>query len=207
MLQPLEKNYKVHVSIFFRAGRALATLLIWINETNESQVCIDLTFANGRDHPMAASRNPLATDHLPFFITAPGDTDLLFNSTVVFTVVSVVLTGVILLKIRSIPDSIAHKSQKVQLDVVALLCLLSLLTQEHILWVAALILAFLDIPDFLTPVNRIAASMETMAGQEGRPPPPHQNVGQLRVRQKAGAMGTSHKNSPNKNSENNPPSS
>ena len=68
---------------------------------------------------MTASRNPLATEHLPFFITAPGDTDGLFNITVVFTVVMVVLTGVILLTIHMLPDRIAHKSQKVQLDVVA----------------------------------------------------------------------------------------
>jgi hypothetical protein len=103
---------------------------------------------------------------LPFFITAPKDTDLLFNATLVFTVVVVVLTGVILLRIQLLPDRIARRSQKVQLDVVALLCLLSLLMRENIFWVAALILAYLDIPDFLTPVNRIAASMETMAGQE-----------------------------------------
>lgn len=115
---------------------------------------------------MTASRNPLATEHVPFFITAPGDTDVLFNITLVFIVVLVVLTGVTLLRIHMLPDHIAHKSQKVQLDVVALLCLLSLLTHQNILWIAALILAFIDIPDFLTPVNRIAASVETIAGQE-----------------------------------------
>lgn len=112
---------------------------------------------------MAAARNPLATEHMPFFITAPGDTDVLFNATLVFTVVLVVLTGVILLRIHMLPDHIAHTSQKVQLDVVALLCLLSLLTHSNVLWIAALLLAYVDIPDFLTPVNRIAPSMETMA--------------------------------------------
>ena len=115
---------------------------------------------------MTASRNPIATEHMPFFITAPGDSDVLFNISVVFTVAMFVLTGVIWLTIQSLPDRIANKSQKVQLDVVALLCLLSLLTRENIFWVAALILAFLDIPDFLTPVKRIAASMKTMAGQK-----------------------------------------
>ena len=33
-------------------------------------------------------------------------------------------------------------------------------------WVAALLLAFIDIPDFLTPFRRIATSVETIAGQE-----------------------------------------
>jgi multisubunit Na+/H+ antiporter MnhF subunit len=144
--------------------------LTQINETNESQVCIDL-FANRRGRPVTASRNPLATEHLPFFITAPRDTDVLFNITLVFTIAMIVLTGVVFLTIHSLPDRIAHKSKKVQLDVVCLLCLLSLLTHENILWVAALILAFLDIPDFLTPVNRIAASVETIAEQESAESP------------------------------------
>ena len=48
----------------------------------------------------------------------------------------------------------------------ALLCLLALLTHEHIFWFIAIVLAFIDIPDFLTPVTRIARSVETMAGQE-----------------------------------------
>ena len=47
-----------------------------------------------------------------------------------------------------------------------MLCLLALLTHEHLFWFVAIVLAFIDIPDFLTPVNRIASSVESMAGQE-----------------------------------------
>jgi hypothetical protein len=119
---------------------------------------------------VTASRNPIATEHMPFFITAPGDSDVLFNISVVFTVAMFVLTGVIWLTIQSLPDRIANKSQKVQLDVVALLCLLSILFRENIFWVAALILAFLDIPDLLTPVKRIAASVATVARRGKKPP-------------------------------------
>jgi hypothetical protein len=60
----------------------------------------------------------------------------------------------------------AHKSKKILLDLIALLCLLALLTHQHLFWFAAILLAFIDVPDFLTPVNRIARSVETMAGQE-----------------------------------------
>jgi len=115
---------------------------------------------------MTAAPNPIATHNLPFFITAPGDTDVLFNVTLVFVVASIVLTGVIFLTIHSLPERMAHKSKKVQLDIVALLCLLALLTHEHLFWFAAILLAFIDIPDFLTPVTRIASSVETIAGQE-----------------------------------------
>ena len=115
---------------------------------------------------MTVSPNPIATTQVPFFITAPGDTDVLFNVTLVFLVTCIILTGVIFLTIHSLPERMAHKSQKILLDLIALLCLLALLTHEHLFWFAAIVLAFIDIPDFLTPVNRIASSVESMAGQE-----------------------------------------
>ena len=119
-----------------------------------------------------ASPNPIATEHLPFFITAPGDTDVLFNIMVVFVIGAVVLTGVVFLTIHSLPERMAHRSKKIQLDLIAVLCLLALLLHEHVFWFAALILAFIDIPDFLTPVSRIATSVEAMAAQESAAAPP-----------------------------------
>jgi hypothetical protein len=115
---------------------------------------------------LTGSPNPVATEHLPFFITAPGSTDVLFNIMVVFVVGSIVATGIIFLTIHSLPERMAHKSKKIQFDIVAVLCLLALFTHEHIFWFAALLLAFIDIPDFLTPFRRIATSVETIAGQE-----------------------------------------
>lgn len=115
---------------------------------------------------MTASPNPIATTHVPFFITAPGETDVLFNATLVILVGCVILTGVVFLTIHSLPERMAHKSKKILLDLIALLCLLALLTHNHFFWFVAIVLAFIDIPDFLTPVNRIASSVESMAGQE-----------------------------------------
>lgn len=115
---------------------------------------------------MTGSPSSIATTHMPFFITAPGETDVLFNITLWFVVACIILTGVVFLTIHSLPERMAHKSKKVLLDLIALLCLLALLTHNHLFWFVAIILAFIDIPDFLTPVNRIADSMESMAGQE-----------------------------------------
>jgi hypothetical protein len=103
---------------------------------------------------------------MPFFITAPGQTDVLFNITLWFVVACIVLTGVIFFTIHSLPERMAHKSQKILFDLIALLCLLALLTHEHLFWFAAIVLAFIPIPDFLTPMNRIATSVVAMAGQE-----------------------------------------
>jgi hypothetical protein len=115
---------------------------------------------------LSTSPNPVATEHLPFFITAPGDTDMLYNIMVVFVVGMIVLAGVVFLTIHSLPERMAHKTKKIQLDIVAVLCLLALLTNEHVFWVAALLLAYIDFPDFSTPFNRIAAATETIAAQE-----------------------------------------
>src|SRR6202051_554833 len=125
---------------------------------------------------LTATPNPIATTHLPFFITAPGDTDVLFNATLVIVVACIILTGVIFLTIHSLPERMAHKSKKILLDLIALLCLLALLTHEHIFWFIAIVLAFIDIPDFLTPVNRIARSVETMAGKEASDKPEDRSV-------------------------------
>ena len=115
---------------------------------------------------MSATPNPIATEHLPFFITAPGQTDILYNITLIFVIGMIVLMGVIFLTIHSLPERIAHKTKKIQLDIVAVLGLLALLTNEHVFWVAALLLAYIDFPDFSTPFNRIATATETIAGQE-----------------------------------------
>jgi hypothetical protein len=120
---------------------------------------------------LSTAPNPIATHHLPFFITPPGETDVLYNVTLVFVVAMIVLFGVIFLTIHSLPERLAHRTKKIQLDIVAVLCLLALLTNEHIFWVAALLLAYIDIPDFLTPITRIAAAAETIAGQEGNVAP------------------------------------
>lgn len=120
---------------------------------------------------MSTSPNPIATEHLPFFITPPGQTDVLYNVTLIFVIGMVVLTGVIFLTIHSLPERMAHKTKKIQLDIVAVLCLLALLTNEHVFWVAALLLAYIDFPDLLTPFNRIARATEVIAGQEAKETP------------------------------------
>jgi len=63
----------------------------------------------------------------------------------------------------------AHKSKKLQLEIVAVLCLLSLFTHNHLYWVIALFLALVDLPDFITPLRRIAGSVDKLAGVPPEP--------------------------------------
>lgn len=109
-----------------------------------------------------------ATEHLPFFITAPGSTDILMVIATITLVGSVLLAGVAFLHVHSLPERMAHRGQKLQFEIVAVLCLLALFTHNHALWVIALLLAFVDLPDFGTPLNRIARAAEVVAGL---PPP------------------------------------
>ena len=121
--------------------------------------------------------NAMTPHHLPFYIVKPGETDVLMIVTGIFLVLALLGVGNIYLKLHSLPERMAHKSKKILLDLIALLCLLALLTHEHLFWFAAIVLAFIDIPDFLSQVNRIARSVETMAGQDvGDKPDDHRSV-------------------------------
>ena len=97
---------------------------------------------------MPPAINPAAPHHQPAFFTAPGDTDVLFNVMAIFLVVMVLMVGVFYFKLHSLPERIAHKGQKVQFELVAVLGLISLFTHNHIFWIAGLLLAFIPMPDF-----------------------------------------------------------
>jgi hypothetical protein len=58
----------------------------------------------------------------------------------------------------------AHKSQKLQFEIVAVLGLLALFTHIHLFWIAGLLLAMIDLPDFSTPLRSIAGSVARIAG-------------------------------------------
>src|SRR3954447_24585261 len=113
---------------------------------------------------MSQSLNPAAPHHLPPFITAPGETDVLMVVMAVFLILAVLAVGLLFLRLHTLPERMAHKSQKIQFEIVAVLGLLALFTHEHIFWVAGLLLAVIDIPNFGRPLARIAGSLEKIAG-------------------------------------------
>ena len=113
---------------------------------------------------MSESIHPAAPHHFPAFITAPGDTDVLMVGVGIFLILAVLAVGNFYLHLHSLPERMAHKSQKFQFEIVAVLCLLALFTHNHLFWVIGLFLAMIDLPDFSTPLRRIAGSVEKMAG-------------------------------------------
>jgi hypothetical protein len=114
--------------------------------------------------------NPAAPHHLPMFITAPGQSDWLFNVMVVIVLISIVMIGVFYFRLHALPEHIAHRTTKIQYEIVAVLGLLSLFTHNHAYWVAGLLLALVQLPDFTTPLVSMAESLAKMAGTERRLP-------------------------------------
>lgn len=113
---------------------------------------------------MASGPHPLAPAHLPAFITTPGETDVLMVVTAIFLIGAVLAVGLLFLRLHTLPERMAHKSQKLQFEIVAVLGLLALFTHIHLFWVAGLLLALIEIPDFSGLFGRMAHALERMAG-------------------------------------------
>ena len=113
---------------------------------------------------MAELLHPAAPHHMPSFITAPGETDVLMVIMAVILALAILAFGILFLRLHTLPERMAHKSQKIQFEIVAVLGLIALFTHMHIFWVAGLLLALVDFPDFGNSLSRIAGSAEKIAG-------------------------------------------
>lgn len=112
---------------------------------------------------MSAAVHPAASHHVPGFITAPGETDVWLVISLILLLAIIVGIGVFYFKLHALPEQIAHKGEKIQFQVVAVLSLLALFTHNHVYWIAALLLAFVPIPDVLTPLRAMATSLGRIA--------------------------------------------
>jgi hypothetical protein len=117
--------------------------------------------------------HPMAPHHLPFYLAPGSGTDVLMVVMGVFLVGVVFWVGTLYWQLHSLPERMAHKSQKLQFEIVAVLGLISLFTHIHAFWLAGLLLALIDIPDFGTPLRSIATSVEKIAdvAPDEAPPP------------------------------------
>ena len=107
--------------------------------------------------------HPLAPHKLPSFLPEQDGSDGLLIVMGVFLVAVILSVGVLYFKLHSLPERMAHKSQKLQFELVAVLGLISLFRGMHAFWIAGLLLALIDIPDFGTPLRNIAGSVERIA--------------------------------------------
>ena len=117
---------------------------------------------------MTPSMHPLVPHSLPIFIPSPAGTDYLMVGMAVFLVAFVLAIGLLYLRLHALPDQIAHKSTKMQYEIVCVLGLLAMFTHIHAFWIAGLLLALIDLPDFSTPLARISGALEKMAADRRR---------------------------------------
>jgi len=113
----------------------------------------------------------------------------------VILALSVLMFGIIYFRLHSLPEHIAHKSHRVQFEIVAVLGLISLFTHMHIFWIAGLILAMIELPDFTGILGRIAGSVEKMADtqpSEGTGVPPVTDPSVTEVSGATGAPSKTH---------------
>jgi hypothetical protein len=87
--------------------------------------------------------------------------------------------GVFFFWLHSLPERMVHN--KIQFDIVAVLALLSLFTHQHAFWVAALLIAIIDLPNFSIPnfsglLERIASSLEAIATSRREPAAPQASL-------------------------------
>jgi len=122
---------------------------------------------------MANQLHPAAIHHLPPFVTAPGETDVLFVAMSIFVLLTVIGIGLFYFKLHALPEQLAHRGQKIQFELVAVLGLLALFTHNHAFWIAGLLLALIPLPDFTTPLSSIARALDRIAdGTEPARAPP-----------------------------------
>ena len=111
----------------------------------------------------------IGLEYLPFFVTAPGETDILYYAVAVFLVLLALGFGGLYFTIQAIPDRLADSASKVQLQIVGLLGLLSLFTMNNAYWVAALLLAAIRVPDIVTPLRDIARELGSQRNDQPQP--------------------------------------
>jgi hypothetical protein len=112
---------------------------------------------------LAEQMHPAASHHLPFYIPGVDGSDTLMVVMGLFLVGTLLWVGTLYWKLHSLPERMAHRTHKLQFEIVAVLGLISLFTHMHIFWIAGLLLAMIDLPDFLTPMRNIAGSVERIA--------------------------------------------
>lgn len=115
--------------------------------------------------------HPMATSHIPTYVTAADGSDYLFTVMVFFTLGLIFLLGVGYFTLHALPERMAHKSNHSQFQLVGILALLALFTHNNLFWIIAVLVAGLKLPDYLGPIRSMAASLAALANRDSAPDP------------------------------------
>ena len=112
------------------------------------------------------SAHPMATGHIPSYVTAADGSDFLFTFMIYFTVILILLIGVAYFTLHALPERMAHTNNHPQFQLVGILALLALFTHNNIFWIGAILVAGFQIPDLAAPLRSIAEAIR----ERGQPP-------------------------------------
>ncbi|MBE1284339.1 MAG: hypothetical protein GJ676_13590 [Rhodobacteraceae bacterium] len=104
----------------------------------------------------------MATGHIPGYLPGADGSDPLFTGMAIFTVALIVGLGGLYFTLHALPEKMAHHGNHTQFQLISILAVLALFTHNNLFWVIALVVAAFRMPDFLTPIQSIAASLEAM---------------------------------------------
>lgn len=103
--------------------------------------------------------HPLAPHHLPFFLPGPDGSDPVFTAVVIILLLILLVAGTLYFRLHSLPEHLGEKHNSTQLQLISILAVLALFTHNNAFWILALLIAAINIPDFLTPLKTIASSL------------------------------------------------
>ncbi|WP_377190429.1 hypothetical protein [Ruegeria meonggei] len=121
-----------------------------------------------------ADLHPMATGHIPSYVTQADGSDFLLTFMFIFTVLVIVLIGVGYFTLHSIPEKLAHESNHPQFQLVGILALLALFTHNGLFWVAAVLVAGFQFPDVAAPLRAIADAIRSLGSERSEDPLPVQ---------------------------------
>ena len=154
-LAPAGKRSKKHPGfVAFGAGTGCSEGAPEVQYRSESWRFTAFAIPAGTGLPeMKPSMHPAAPDHLPGFIVAPGEVDVLFFAVTILLAITIVIIGTVFRKRFGTNNFINRRSYVIQAEVLVTLVLIMILTQNKYFGFAALLLVFIPIPDFVNIVK------------------------------------------------------
>ncbi|MCP4818419.1 MAG: hypothetical protein GY883_04470 [Shimia sp.] len=108
--------------------------------------------------------HPMAPHFIPSWMPNADGSDPFLMFMAALVVVLVLFAGVLYLRLHAIPEQMAHGVGSTQIQIISILALLALFTHNNLFWILALLLAAINLPDFLTPLQRISNALDRATG-------------------------------------------
>ena len=107
---------------------------------------------------MKSTLSEEALELFPFWLTAPGETDVFLIAVGIALMLVLLGFGALYFTVQAIPERMAAGTHKAQMQVVGILGLISLFTLNNAYWIAAILLAAIPLHEILPLRHKAAAS-------------------------------------------------